>query len=286
MDKINHQQHRDILAIPAIRYQVRLPGFDFEGPLDLLLQLIERNELPITQISLANIAEEYTSYINQLTEINPSELSEFLVISAKLLLIKSAALLPAPPARPGDPEEARPTEAEELLALLLEYKRIKDAAKVLQQRQESGFRAYPSQRIGPTEVQLREVTLALEKMGRGKAGEGLQGLKLNDLLALVRRRLLAAKQEQLKLPLAIQPDKLGRTVKIEERISALEERMLTEKQVTFSSLFNWEELEEDDRQTNLQIIVTFMAVLELLRRKSAVAVQDELFGEIYISQQE
>jgi chromatin segregation and condensation protein Rec8/ScpA/Scc1 (kleisin family) len=61
--------------------------------------------------------------------------------------------------------------------------------------------------------------------------------------------------------------------------------MLTEKQVTFSSLFDWDELGEDDKQANLQIIVTFMAVLELLRRKSAVAVQDELFGEIYISQQ-
>jgi len=273
---------RNVFGIPVYQYQVRLPGFSFEGPLDLLLQLIERNELPIAEISLANIADEYTDYINQLTEINPAELSEFLVISAKLLLIKSAALLPAPPARPGAAEQG-PSEAEELLSQLREYKRIREASQFLQERQEQALHSYPSQRIGPSETQLREVNAVLEKLGRAQAGEGLQGLKLNDLLSLVKRRLNSQQQQQLKLPLALNPEglaTLGRSVKIEDRIIVLEERLKTEKQVAFTSLF--EPSEQDEKQQNIEIIVTFMAVLELLRRKTATAHQDALFGEIFV----
>ncbi len=282
----NTRQETHAFGVPVYRYQVRLPGFDFEGPLDLLLQLIERNELPITQISLANIAEEYTSYINQLTEINPAELSEFLVISAKLLLIKSAALLPAPPARPGEPEEG-PSEAEELLAQLREYKRVKEAAKFLLGRQESGLHSYPSQRIGPTETQLKQVATALEEMGRGQAGAGLQGFKLNDLIALVKRRLQAQQQQQLKLPMAVNPQDLAnlvRSVKIEDRILLLEQRLQTEDRVAFSSLFDPNENASEAR-LNMEIIVTFMAVLELLRRRVARTSQEGLFGEIYIEKE-
>ncbi|MEI7555098.1 segregation/condensation protein A [Candidatus Chlorohelix sp.] len=277
MEKQTRQ--KNVFGMTVYRYQVRLPGFDFEGPLDLLLQLIERNELPITEISLANIAEEYTAYIDQLTEINPAELSEFLVISAKLLLIKSAALLPAPPARPGEPEEST-TDAKELIAQLREYKRIKEAVRFLQQRHESGYRAYSSQRSGPTELHLEQLNSALEKTGRGKSGHSLHGVKLQDLLALVKRRLAAQQREQLKLPLAINQQQLGRRVKIEERIELVEVRLKAEKQLAFSSLF---ESRSDENRLELEIIVTFMAVLELLRRHAVVAQQDELFGEIYIT---
>jgi segregation and condensation protein A len=277
MEKQNRQ--KNVFGMTVYRYQVRLPGFDFEGPLDLLLQLIERNELPITEISLANIAEEYTAYIDQLTEINPAELSEFLVISAKLLLIKSAALLPAPPTRLGEPEEST-TDAQELIAQLREYKRIKEAARFLQQRHESGYRAYSSQRSGPTELQLEQLNAALEKTGHGKSGNALHGVKLQDLLALVKRRLAAQQREQLKLPLAVNQEQLGRSVKIEERIELVEARLKAEKQLAFSSLF---ESRSDETRLELEIIVTFMALLELLRRHAVVAQQDELFGEIYIT---
>jgi segregation and condensation protein A len=262
------------------QYQLKLPGYTFEGPLDLLLQLIERRELPVTEISLARIADEYVQYIEQLEEVNPAELADFLVVAARLLLIKSYALLPTPPSR--EDEEEKDT-AEQLLAQLMEYKRIKEASEVLKQRQESGQRAYPTRRVGPNEIILREVTAELER-NREPAGAGLQGLKLSDLLALVRRRLAAQSAQQLKLPIAATPQhlrELVRSVKIEDKIALIEERLKVSRQrpIEFTSLFDFEAEKEP---SSLEVIVTFMGVLELLRRKQVQVEQPDLFGEIFI----
>ncbi len=76
----------------AFQYQLDLPGYTFEGPLGLLLQMIERHELSITEISLARIADEYLRYIEQLDQVIPGDLADFLVVAARLLLIKSRVL--------------------------------------------------------------------------------------------------------------------------------------------------------------------------------------------------
>ncbi|HEX2914586.1 MAG TPA: segregation/condensation protein A [Chloroflexia bacterium] len=274
-------------GVPTYQYQIRLPGIDFEGPLDLLLQVIERNELTITEIALARIADEYVSYINQLTEINPAELAEFLVIAARLLLIKSQALLPLPPSRSGDGEDA-PSAAEELLAQLREYKQVKDAAAALRERQENGLRSFSSQRIGPNEAIMRQVNSDLQAMGAPPVGIG--GMKLNDLLALVKRRLASQKQQQLKLPMEASPQELKRlvrSVKIEDKIQLLETRLnevetqaadsAQSRYVEFTSLFD-----PETPPSSVEVIVTFMAVLELVRRRKAQTRQDDLFNEIYI----
>ena len=269
-------------GVPTYQYQIRLPGFDFEGPLDLLLQLIERKELPITGIALSSIAEEYVSYINGLNEINPAELAEFLVIAARLLLIKSQALLPLPPARNESDAIQAPSAAEELLAQLREYKQVKDNAAWLRDRQEQGWRSFSSRRIGPNETMTQHINSALQTQGEGG---GLNGLKLNDLLSLVRRRLAAQQQQQLKLPIeATQKDltRLVRSVKIEDKIVLLENRLdevegQPARYVEFTGLF-------DPAQPpgSLEVIVSFMAVLELVRRRQVIVRQDELFGELYI----
>lgn len=265
------------------QYQLKLPGYSFEGPLDLLLQMIERRELPITEISLARIADEYVMYIEQLEEVNPAELADFLVVAARLLLIKSNALLPAPSTREGEAEEEKDT-AEQLLAQLREYKRIKEASEELKFRQENNQRAYPTRRNGPNEIILREVTAELERT-RDSAGAGLQGLKLSDLISLVRRRLAAQAAQQLKLPIAATPQhlrELVRSVKIEDKIALIEERLKTSTQnrIEFTSLFDFE---AEEAPSSVEVIVTFMGVLELLRRKQVQVEQPDLFGEIYIT---
>ena len=133
-------------GVPQRNYQVRLTGLAFEGPLDLLLQLIERNELPITEIALAKICDEYLGYIGQLQTINPSELAEFLVIATKLLYIKSQALLPAPPGRSNENSQET-LSADDLVSQLREYKLVKAAAQQLWQRQEQYGRAWQTQRV-------------------------------------------------------------------------------------------------------------------------------------------
>ncbi len=277
-------------GVPAYRYQISLPGVAFEGPLDLLLQLIERKELPITEISLSVIAEEYVSYINRLSEINPAELAEFLVIATRLLLIKSFALLPAPAAKSGDGDDA-PSAADELLAQLREYKQVKDAAASLRQRQEEGQRAFTSRRIGPSDTLVQQVNEALQGQGGPTAGAALGGVKLSDLLALVRRRLLAQQQQQQKEPQEAGPQELKalvRSVKIEDKILLLERRLTAAEReagadvppapVEFTSLFD-----PVDPPSSVEVIVTFMAVLELVRRRLVTVRQDDLFGEMFVS---
>lgn len=281
--------HKNAFGVPTYQYQIRLPGFSFEGPLDLLLQVIERNELQITEIALARIADEYISYINELNEVNPAELAEFLVIATKLVRIKSEALLPLPPARSGEAENA-PSAAEELIAQLKEYRLVKEAAQFLRDRQEHNFRSYPSRRVGADEIINQQVNSALQQMGITPA-PALAGVKLTDLLNLVRRRLNQQQQQQLKLPLpATQQDlsKLVRSIKIEDKIALIEaglneveaqhvENSEQPRHVEFTALFD-----PANPPGSLEIIITFMAVLELLRRRQVEVRQDALFGEIYI----
>ena len=273
-------------GVPQRNYQVRLIGLAFEGPLDLLLQLIEHNELPITEIALAKICDEYLGYIGQLQTINPAELAEFLVIATKLVYIKSQALLPAPPGRNSENSEEA-LSAEELVAQLREYKLVKAAAQQLWQRQEQYGRAWQTQRVGPHATMLEQLEVTLKQLPEYARNEaGLQGLTLKDLLNLVERRLTAQAQQQLKLPLPATTQQLKRlvhSVKIGDKIGLIRERLKARKngRVAFSSLFVTGQA-EDEMPSPLEVIVTFMAVLELVRSKQAQAQQDELFGEIFI----
>ena len=121
------------------QYHVELPVFN--GPLDLLLHLIERQELDITAVSLVQVTGQYLEQVRQLDEAQLEGLIDFISIGARLLLIKSRALLPRPAVLPGgDEEEEDPTEA--LLRQLRDYKRFKTAAQWLDSRQRHGLRTY------------------------------------------------------------------------------------------------------------------------------------------------
>ena len=112
----------------------------YEGPLDLLLELIERAELDITQLALAQVTDQYLAYLHALQERNAAEVSAFLVIAARLLQIKSAALLPRPPAELATTDEEDPGEA--LARQLIVYKRFKELAVFLDNRVAAGLHTY------------------------------------------------------------------------------------------------------------------------------------------------
>ncbi|RLC70356.1 MAG: chromosome segregation protein ScpA, partial [Chloroflexi bacterium] len=149
-------------------YQVRLPVF--EGPLDLLLHLIEREELDITSVSLAQVTDQYLTYLS-LMEKPPAEvLADFLVVAAKLLLIKSRALLPQPPGSLSTEEE---DVGEDLARQLIEYRRFKRVAESLRRREEAGLRAYL--RLAPPPRLARPLDL--------------EDVPLDDLVAAMRQAL-------------------------------------------------------------------------------------------------
>ena len=113
---------------PVTNYTVVTPIY--EGPLDLLLLLIERAELDITSLALAQVTDQYLEHLRNISDLSPDEVSAFLVIAARLLQIKSEALLPRPPQR--EPGEEDPGEA--LARQLILYKRFKELANLLAQR--------------------------------------------------------------------------------------------------------------------------------------------------------
>jgi segregation and condensation protein A len=126
----------NISASPVHSYNVATPVY--EGPLDLLLQLIERAELDITLLALAQVTDQYLDHLKTLPELSADEVSAFLVIAAKLIQIKSEILLPHPPTR--EPGEEDPGEA--LARQLLQYKRFMEIAKFLSNQQTLGLHTF------------------------------------------------------------------------------------------------------------------------------------------------
>lgn len=232
-------------------YEVKLDIF--EGPLDLLLHLIHRNEVSITDIPIALITRQYLDTIELMKSLNLDVAGEYLVMASYLTHIKSQMLLPTPEQDEGEPPAEDPRA--ELVAHLLEYKRYKDAAEGLAARpvldrdvfaredHEANIGISMEQR--PLDVSLRDLILAFR-----------------DLLARTARRDL----------LEIEPDRLSIKDKIHEILSRLKEV----DSVTFQSLFP---VDPDRRE----ILVTFLALLEIVKLRLVSVYQDKPFGTILVS---
>ncbi len=230
-------------------YAVRLPVF--EGPLDLLLYLIEREQLDITQVSLAQVADQYLAYLKVLEQLNVEQLADFLVIAARLILIKSQALLPRPPA-PPEIEEV----GDDLVRQLLVYKQFKEVARGLSLRQETGRRSFV--RLAPPPK--IEVTAPVD----------LGDVSVEDLLAAV-RRVLAMSQPSPSVGTLVRPF----VITIRDQIELIQRTLRTWPRISFVRLLS-------QATSRVEIIVTFLAVLELLKRQCIRVGQEKLFGEIII----
>jgi segregation and condensation protein A len=227
-------------------YTVTTPVY--EGPLDLLLQLIERAELDITKLSLAIVTDQYLEYIHRLANIAADEVSAFLVIAARLLQIKSEALLPRPPQR--EPGEEDPGDA--LAKQLIIYKRYREIARILEQRETSGLRTYL--RVAPPP----KVEGSLD----------LSGITIEDL-ALAADAIFA----NLDMGEALYSIVPLSRVTIREKIALITDSLRHKRSISFRSLLNHE-------NTRLEIVVTFLAMLELIKRHLVRVSQEGLFGDI------
>lgn len=233
-------------------YKVQIPVY--EGPLDLLLDLIERAELDVTAVSLASVTDQYLSYLNSLEQLKPDEISAFLVIAAKLVQLKSEALLPRPPER--EPGEEDPGAA--LVAQLKLYQRYKEIGGWLRDRQERGLRSYL--RVAPPP--------------KVEAKLDLSNLTLEGLLDAAAAGFAKARQKKA-LSTVIAPPR----VTIREKIELISKTLRNLQRASFRSLLN-------DRASRIEIVVTFLALLELIKRYRVSARQQELFGEIEFERME
>lgn len=241
----------NIAGYQAGQYTVAIPVY--EGPLDLLLQLIERAELDIAAVSLAQVTDQYLGYIHQM-QVPPDEISAFLVVAAKLIQIKSEALLPRPPVR--EPGEEDPGEA--LARQLRIYKRFKELANWLDERETKHLRTYL--RVAPPprvegRLDLSEITLA-------------------DLMAAA-KAIFTQEQSKAELGTVISAPRIT----IREKIAWIAKRLGQARRATFRGLVG-------ENPSRLEVVVTFLALLELVKRYRVAAMQERLFSDIQIEKME
>ena len=232
-------------------YQVRLEHF--EGPLDLLLHLIKKNEINIYDIPIALIASQYLDYLNLMKALNLSVAGEFLVVAATLIQIKSKQLLPVEE-REEDEDEG-PDPQEELVRRLLEYKQFKEAGMQLDHR-ERLWRDLYSRELAPAEpMPVKEYSL-----------DDVTLFDLVDALQGVIARLPTQRVME------IIPDNLT----VRSRMNVILERLEGKESVTFLALF-------EGIENRMLVIVTFLALLELIKIKVIRVIQGEMFGSILVT---
>lgn len=230
-------------------YTVNTPVY--EGPLDLLLRLIERAELDVTAIALATVTDQYLTYIRALqANARADEISAFLVIAAKLIQIKSEALLPRPPVRATGEEDP----AEALAQQLRIYKRFKEIANLFEKRESEGLRTY----------------LRLAPPPKVEARLDLSDITLADLMEAAESIYMSGKEKQ-SLGTVISAPK----VTIREKITYIADLLGKSKNANFKTLIG-------SASSRLEIVVTFLALLELIKRYRVSAIQAETFGDIEI----
>lgn len=228
----------------------------FEGPFDLLLHLIDKNELDIYEISIAEITEQYLAYIDKMAEMDLEITSQFLVMAARLISIKAKKLLPRQASedeQDSDEEELR----QELVTHLLEYKKYKLVADYFQNREQSCVQTFIRQ------ADQEKIIDTLDKEPQ------LSGLSLTGLVQAFETVLEAADKEEPYTE--VQFDEIS----IEDKMQEVYKKVLFNTGgITFEKLC---------QKTSIpNIVVTFLAILELIKAKEITVQQNRLFGQINI----
>lgn len=229
-------------------YRVQLDVFS--GPMDLLLYLVRRDELDIQDITILRVTEQYIDYVKVLEQLDPNAAGDFLVMAATLIELKSRALLPSPPLEAVDDDDPRTP----LVRQLLEYKRFKDAARRLgsaAEERSKRFKRSPADlpaELEGVELEEAEVWDLLTAFGQVMSSIG-KGAGVHEIIS----------------------DDTPVALYCAEIVAALER----DGPMRFIALF-------EGRDSRMELIGLFLALLELIRRKRLRAEQEQAFGEIYL----
>lgn len=244
------------MAIP-VKLQV------FEGPLDLLLHLIDKNKVNIYDIPIVMITEQYLEYVNAMDRTDLNVVSEFLVMAATLLDIKSKMLLPKEVNEEGEEEDPRA----ELVQKLLEYKMYKYMAYELKDRQVDAMRSLYKKSTIPPEVEAYKEPVDLEELVSDVTLK-----KLNDIFNEIMKR-----QEYKVDKVRSNFGKIEKEeVNLLEKIEYVKEYARNNKRFSFRQLL----LESSSK---MQVVVTFLAILELIKTSFIHVEQNHTFADIMIT---
>ena len=230
----------------AVHVQLQI----YEGPLDLLLHLIKQNELSIADIPIASITEQYLEALELMQGLNLDVSGEYLVMAATLLHIKSKTLLPPDEEVEDDDDEPGDTK-EELIRRLLEYERFKNAARELEDR----------------DILNRDVFVRRDRSER-VTDVSFEQLSVFDLMSALQRVLE-------RYPGPSVHTVVQETVSVRERMTYILDELHHRPSVLFQELF-------DSARSRMDVVVTFLALLELIRMRAVHAVQKDRLGPIVL----
>lgn len=229
-------------------FSLTLPAF--QGPLDLLLHLIESSELDVTEVSLLQVTDQYLKHLRSREHIDIGALAEFIAIGARLLLLKSRALLPRDPDAPVEDDEDAAADIRGLVEALRDYRRFKQAAEFLRSR-DGGHGAYRRE-VAPPKVPLPT---------------GLDAVTLSSLVDVIREVIARLPDEEPEGEVAREP------VRLSDRMGRLADLLDRDGRTSFRRLI-------EGATSRTMVIVDFMAVLELIKQRYLAAQQSDAFGDI------
>ena len=241
-----------ILNLETNRYAIKIENF--QGPLDLLLSLIEKNKMDIYDIKLDEITDQYLEYINKAQELNLDLASEFLSLASTLLYIKSRKLLP------GKNEEEEEISEEELIRRIIEYKKYKDITIKLRQNFEENSKRF---------YKVQEAIILPKQKLEEKYEE-------NIIPDLYEKLWLKNKEKVNENAKNIEKIAITETVTVLSKVKQMYRELIKNKQFVFNKLFSIKKV------SNQEVVTAFSGLLELSRREKVQTEQDRLFGDINV----
>ena len=243
---------QNILTLETNKYSIKLNNF--EGPLDLLCHLIDKNKMDIYDINLSEITDQYIEFLNQMEQMNLEVTSEFLVISSTLLYLKSKHLLPK-----VDEEEEEITE-EELIRRIIEYKKYKEITKKLKEN----FLEYSKRFYKGTE----EIELPKQKM---------EDEYNSEIIPDLYKKLLQRNAEKINENAAnIEKIAITETYTVGDKVKEMYRALIKYKKFNFNKLFSVK------KRNKNEVVTAFSGLLEMSRRNKVITEQEEIFGDIEV----
>lgn len=242
-----------IISLETKKYELRLDNF--EGPLDLLCYLIDKNKMDIYQVEISKVADQYIEYLREQERLNLEVASEFLVMASTLILIKSKGLLPK-----ENDDEAELTE-EELLNRIIEYKKFKEISKLFKERME----------IYSCRVHKFPETIELPKQKIEKK------YILDDIVNAYSKLIEIERDKKNENAKNIEKIALHDVYSVSDKVKDIFRELVRKPKFVFNKLFSLKE------KPKAEVVTAFSGVLELSRRNKINTTQKELFGDIVIS---
>lgn len=252
MNKKQGEKQMSLLTLETKKYAIKINNF--EGPLDLLCHLIDKNKMDISDINLSEISEQYIEYLKEQEELNLEIASEFLVMASTLLYLKSKKLLPK------QEEETEELTEEELIKRIIEYKKYKEISKVFK----NNYIIY-SNRIFKNEEKIKLPKKKIEKKYE------------KDLIPKIYKELIERNKVRLnKNAKNIEKIAIVENYTVASKVKEMFKLLIKQKRFVFNKVFSVE------KKSKQEVITAFSGLLELSRRDKVKTEQDDLFGNITV----